>query len=176
MASKLATLKTMTAAANARLAPQTVPTTTTANDVVLTDGATVANIQNDSAPTVKANKSAAPAVKPADPTPAPSTSLAAYVIDGFSWTFNAGDLSDDLVKATVTRDTTNPWYVVVCAMAKQRAGYLTITRDETSKAKAPTSHLWSAILRAQKLDVKGSRKLTVKSGKDKGVWYLVHVA
>jgi hypothetical protein len=132
-----------------------------ANAVLLNDGSTVANVQNDSAPT-----------KPAATAP----TLAVYKIDGFSWTFNAGNLSDDLVKATVTRDTTNPWYVVVCAIAKQTAGYLTITRDDNSKAKAPTSQIWGAILRAQKLDVKGSRKLTVKSGKDKGVWYLVHVA
>lgn len=97
-------------------------------------------------------------------------------IPGFSMQWAAGKLDDTAVKATVVRDTTNPWYGVVLYCAARGAGYLTITREADSKEKAPTSRIWAAILRAQKLGQKGASKLTVRSGVEKGTWYLVRNA
>lgn len=97
-------------------------------------------------------------------------------IDGFEIAFSKGTLDPALLKATVSRATTNPWYDVVTWTAAQVPGYLTIRRTDAT-IKSPVSKIDSAINRARKQGVKNFHKLEVRSSAaDKGVWYLIRNA
>jgi hypothetical protein len=92
--------------------------------------------------------------------------------DGFMVTFKSGKL-DAATKAAILRSTKNPWYPILEWLVTQPVGYLTITKSADSKEKSPVSHIKSAIMRAIFADVKNARKLDVKSGTEKSVWYFV---
>lgn len=61
-------------------------------------------------------------------------------------------------------------------VAMQPVGFLTVRKSEGSTAKSPMSRIDAAIARARKQEVKNYGKLTVKRGKEKGVWYLIRRA
>lgn len=141
---------------------------------VPTNGATMTDIAADVAATSTTRQKSKSGQKSgrANGKPAVGT-LHTMTVDGFELTFATGDVSADALRANVSRATTNPWYPVAEWLAAQVPGFLTIRKVEGSDVKSPLSRMWSAIMRAQKLDVKNARKLDARSGTDKGVWYFI---
>jgi hypothetical protein len=128
----------------------------------------VAAIAAENAKTVAPVKTVAPAA----PIDLGTTPHVLTTADGFLVTFKSGKL-DAATKAAILRSTKNPWYPILEWLVAQPVGYLTITKLADSKVKSPVSPIKSAIMRAIFADVKNARKLDVKSGTDKGVWYFV---
>ena len=100
--------------------------------------------------------------------------IATIALDGFTVKFETG--LPENVKAATSRATTNVWYAIAEWLADGTAGFITITRDQDSKAKSPMSNIDRAITRCRKMKVQNYGKLDCVQSNDKGVWFFIRYA
>jgi hypothetical protein len=121
-------------------------------------------------------RQAAPAAAPAaEPIKTPSAAVKSVTVDGFTLTLFAGDVPENLVKANVTRATTNPWYPSWSGWLAASQGMSRFSGTTILK-KSPMSQIDGAIARCRKAGMAHYGKLDARSGATKGTWYLIRRA